>query len=166
MAPVKWVVATLTLAALVLSACASTTQSAATPTTGTTSSSASAATSGSCEVKVDITASSGTTWGAISANYDGKSVTMSKSNQTLSVPCGTSIALTQKPTNPSEWQFKSWAAKGTSLSTPTSGTIHVKVTGPTTIDALYTAASGSNTSSASTSSSPSSKSGSSSKSWG
>lgn len=129
------------LALLAIPACASAALPA--PTTAPTATVQGAgAGSRTCTLTVQITASGSTVWGTVTAAYDGTARTLSGATQVVSVPCGTSVTLTQKPNSPTTWPFKGWQASGVSVATPTAASIQVTVTGPTTITAEYVAGSG------------------------
>lgn len=112
-----------------------------------------AAQSSGCNLTVKTTANNGTVWGTVMATYGGTTVNLSNSSQKLSVPCGAQVTLTEKPTNPSSWQFEKWVANGVSLRNASSSSVTFMMSGPVTIHARYNAVAASSGSSSSTASS-------------
>jgi hypothetical protein len=102
-----------------------------------------AAGSGACPLEVDITQADGTVWGTVTASYAGVSQTLSAASQSLPLPCGTSVVLTERPVDPADWPFAGW-----SLQTPTGATgsanttLELRLDGPTTVGANYEPATG------------------------
>jgi hypothetical protein len=139
----RWMAAVVAL--LAVTGCAASTAPTSTrvPTTVPAAATASSAqASGNCTLTVNITASGSTVWGTVTATDNGTTHTLAAASQVVSVPCGTSVSLTQKPSSPSTWPFQGWQSSAASVPTPTAATIHLTVTGPTTVTAEYAAGSG------------------------
>jgi hypothetical protein len=61
-----------------------------------------------CSLSVEITAGSGTTWGAVTAHVGGSSYTFSSPTRTVSLSCGSSVELSETPTDSTAWSFRGW----------------------------------------------------------
>ena len=116
----RWLLAAA-LFALALTAPACTTTSSPIPKN---SPQASAGTS--CRLTVSITTTSGTTWGTVTATSGGTSFTFGSANRTVSLPCGATANLKERPTDSNSWPFHDWQVgtervTGTSTSTVVNG---------------------------------------------
>ena len=107
-----------------------------------------------CKLTIETTASGGVVWGSVMASYNGTSVTLAKAHQTLAVPCGTPVTLSETPTNPASMPFASWT--GVSSSQSSNSTVQVTLSGPKTVGATYSSSSAAGSSSSSGGSSKSS----------
>lgn len=93
-------------------------------------------------VKVNITSTSGTVWGKVNASYTYRHATTQRScaaaNCTLHIPQGVTAHLSQTATDTSTWPFQAWhvTVKGHTR-TMTANSVKVKVTGKTSITAVY-----------------------------
>lgn len=135
----SWILAPFALALLTtLAACGS-------------SSPATSPSAAGCTLTVDITATGGTVWGVVTAKAGGQTHTLSQASQSLSVPCGSAVTLTQSPTNTATWPFASWTVNGDkgqfTNTRETVPDLQLKVDGDTTVTAVYTTPSGSSNSS-------------------
>lgn len=109
---------------------------------------ASAQSSG-CSLTVETTKSSGTVWGTVQVSYGGRTVDVSRGRQTLSVPCGARVTLTEMPTNASSWQFSSWKSPSIVFNHPSRTSVHFTMNGSATVSARYTEQSAASSSSSS-----------------
>lgn len=108
------------------------------PTAAPTRTSAtSAAPATTCPLTVQVTATGSSVWGVVTVAYDSKTVNVTAAKQTVAVPCGTTVTLTQKPAHAKSWKFKDWMASGASASAPSAYTTRVTLHGPTTVTAQY-----------------------------
>jgi plastocyanin len=93
-------------------------------------------------ITITITSTSGTVWGSVTAAYTYKNAkttkTCSTSSCALRIPQGVTARLSQTPTDSSTWPFQSWTvnSKGHTR-TKTNASIKLKVTGKTTVSAVY-----------------------------
>lgn len=93
-------------------------------------------------VKLHITSTSGTVWGTVNATYTFHQATTHHScnaaSCTLHIPQGVTAHLTQTATDTSTWPFQAWhvTVKGHTR-TMTAASVKVKVTGKTSITAVY-----------------------------
>ncbi len=102
------------------------------------SASAPAATASTCALTVDVAESGSTVWGTVTAAYGSTSRTLSAATQTLDVPCGTNVTLSEVPLSSGTWPFSGWtvAAAGGSA-TSVQQPLQVTVSGATTVTANY-----------------------------
>jgi hypothetical protein len=96
-------------------------------------------------VKIDITATGGTVWGKVKAQYRFQSQTFHKSCDsarcTLRIPQGVTVHLSQSATDSSTWPFKKWQVREhNKTKTMTSGSISLKAVGNVTVTAVYVVA--------------------------
>lgn len=102
----------------------------------------SAATSATCALTVQITTSGTTVWGKVTAAYGSTSQGLSTSSQTLSVPCGTAVTLSEVPISSASWPFSGWTvATASGRTTSVQQPLRVTVSGATTVTANYVFAS-------------------------
>jgi|GEM_PF-5349371 len=94
-----------------------------------------------CALTVDITTTSGTTWGTVDVRYGSTSKTASGASQTYTVPCGSSVSLTQSATSQATWPFSDWTISGDGSAAPSSpatgNSLTLTVSAPTTVTAVY-----------------------------
>ncbi|HUY56637.1 MAG TPA: hypothetical protein VMV12_02265 [Candidatus Micrarchaeaceae archaeon] len=84
----------------------------------------------SCRLTVSITSSLGRTWGTVTATSGGTSFTFGRATRSVSIPCGATVELAERPTDSNSWSFLDWrvgdrTAKGTTASTVVNGSIQV-----------------------------------------
>ena len=95
----------------------------------------------SCPLRVRITRTGGSTWGAVTATVAGKTQVVSAGSGTVMVPCGKTVSLAQKPTSSKLWPFSGWRISGDhghyAGQHMKSSTIQVKVTAATQVQAHY-----------------------------
>ena len=93
-------------------------------------------------VKLHITSTSGTVWGTVNATYTSGHATTHRScnaaSCTLYIPQGATAHLSQTARDTSTWPFQAWhvTVKGHTR-TMTANSVKVKVTGKTSITAVY-----------------------------
>ena len=111
---------------------------ATTRTVTVTSATAAAASASTCALTVDVTATGGTVWGAVTASYGSTTQSLAAASQTLTVPCGTVVSLSELPVAASAWPFSGWTVTTASGSTTSvQQPLQVTVSGATTVTANY-----------------------------
>ncbi len=86
---------------------------------------------GGCHLAVGITTTAGTTWGAVTATDGSTTLTFTGAARTATVPCGSTVHLTQAATSAATWPFAHWTVGGRTATgasaavTVRSGTVHV-----------------------------------------
>lgn len=102
------------------------------------STSTSTATPATCALTVDITTSASTPWGTVTAAYGSTSHSLDTPNQTLRVPCGTAVTLSEIPASSGSWPFSGWTvATASGSTTSVQQPLQVTVSGATTVTANY-----------------------------
>ena len=100
----------------------------------------------SCPLRVRITRTGGSTWGSVKATVAGKTQVIRAGSGTVTVPCGQTVSLAQKPTSSKSWPFSGWRISGDhghyAGKNLKSSTIQVKVNAATQVQADYRLAGG------------------------
>lgn len=103
---------------------------------GSGSSSGTAASSSTaCALDLTITETSGTVWGTVNVKDGSTSKRISSASKSMSLPCGSTATLTEKPTNATTWPFHRWTVQG---KTKSGSRIRIPISGTTKVKAVYT----------------------------